>query len=180
MFEKPLKEKRVKDKICKYCSKTFTPTQSLQNTCSYAHFVKYQEQKEKEKKKIAKLKKSVSVSVLWVKADKLWSEVIRSVWECEYCGKKDNLNAHHIFWRNNKSVRWEKSNGICLCAGCHTFSSTFSAHKTPSEFTYWLESVRGRNYMDNLQELAHIPTKITSEYLQEQIEYFKKILSEYE
>ena len=171
-------ERKIKLRKCKYCQTDFDRWFTLNTTCSPRCNSKYLEERDKEKRKVKKLKKSVSVSVLWVKTDKLWSEVIRSVWACEYCGKKDFLNAHHIFGRNSKSVRWEKSNWICLCSGCHTFSSLFSAHKTPTEFTYWLESVRGRDYMDNLQELAHIPMKVTPEYLQDQIEYFKKLLSE--
>ncbi len=30
-------------------------------------------------------------------------------------------------------------NGITLCPGCHTFSSVFSAHKTPEAFTRWFK-----------------------------------------
>lgn len=113
------------------------------------------------------------------KVDKLWSECIRKVWKCEYCWKTEYLNAHHIFSRNNKSVRWELINGICLCSGCHTFSSKFSAHQTPTEFTIWLENKRWRVYLDQLQSLAHIPLKITQDYLEEKIKYLKRYIEEY-
>lgn len=112
------------------------------------------------------------------KVDKLWSECIRKVWKCEYCFKKEYLNAHHIFSRSNKSVRWEISNWICLCSGCHTFSSKFSAHQTPTEFTRWLENKRWKNYLDNLEKLAHIQLKVTIEYLEEKVKIFKEILNE--
>lgn len=163
-------------KPCRHCWKEMPKW--LANVCSFKCNEKYVLQKEKEKKKALKAKKQVSIASLSKVADILWSRVVRTPWACEYCGKKDYLNAHHIFGRNNKSVRWEKSNGICLCSGCHTFSNEFSAHKTPSEFTYWLEGVRWRDYMDKLQELAHIPMKVTPEYLQEQILYFKKELND--
>jgi len=155
-------------KKCKICSKDMP--KGLLNVCSN----KCAKEKEKEKRKVVKLKKSLSVSVLGKLADTLWSKAIRMPWACEYCGKTEFLNAHHIFGRNSKSVRWELANGICLCSGCHTFSCVFSAHKTPTEFTYWLEERRWKIFMDKLQQLAHEPIKITPEYLQEQIILFKK------
>jgi len=113
------------------------------------------------------------------KADKLWSECIRKIWKCEYCWKTEYLNAHHIFSRNNKSVRWELSNWICLCSWHHTFSSTFSPHQTPVEFTRWIEAKRWKDYLDNLEKLAHLPLKVTREYLEEKIKYLKRYLEEY-
>ncbi len=163
---------KTNTKPCNICQKQMPKW--LNNVCSS----KCQKEKEKNKRKTARLKKQVSVASLSKVADDLWSKVVRMSWVCEYCWEKEYLNAHHIFGRNNKSVRWEVSNGICLCSWHHTFSNEFSAHKTPSEFTYWLEKRRWRDYMDNLQEMAHIPMKVTSEYLQEQILYFKKQLND--
>lgn len=113
------------------------------------------------------------------KCDKLWSECIRINWCCEYCWKKEYLNAHHITSRANKSVRWELSNWICICSGCHTFSSKFSAHLTPYEFSKWLEKYKWIEYMNKLLELSHIPLKVSKEYLEEKISYFKRYLDEY-
>lgn len=86
------------------------------------------------------------------KLDDAWSELVklRAGNKCEYCGKKSPLNSHHIFSRSKKSTRWLPENGICLCVGHHTFSSTFSAHLTPTEFTYWLERYKGKNFIDLL------------------------------
>ncbi len=167
----------MKTKSCKICWKEIPKW--LNNVCSQKCQNKKQELKEKEKKQIVKMKKSVSVSALSKKADTLWSEVVRMRGACEYCGKTEYLNAHHIFWRNNKSLRWETLNGICLCSGCHTFSSVFSAHKTPTEFTYWLESVRWKEYIDTLTEMAHIPMKVTPELLQDYIHTFKYKLEQW-
>jgi len=73
---------------------------------------------------------------------------VRANFRCEYCGSEKNLNSHHLFSRSNRSVRWDVDNGICLCAGHHTFSSVFSAHKTPFEFTEWFKEYRGlENYL---------------------------------
>ena len=71
--------------------------------------------------------------------------------KCAYCGKTDYLNSHHIFSRSNFSVRWVVANGICLCPGCHTLSSKFSAHKTPAEFIEWVKVKRGLKWYETLR-----------------------------
>lgn len=96
------------------------------------------------------------------KLDDAWSKLVklRARNECEYCGKSSPLNSHHIFSRSKKSVRWDAMNGICLCVGHHTFSSKFSAHKTPTEFTYWLERKKGKAYMELLTIKANQISKL--------------------
>ena len=86
------------------------------------------------------------------KLDTLWSELVKleANYQCEVCGKTTTLNSHHIFSRSNRSVRWDETNGVCLCVPHHTFNAKFSAHKTPTEFTYWLEKEYGREYLDDL------------------------------
>lgn len=75
------------------------------------------------------------------KADKLWSEIIRSKGRCEVCGRTDTLNAHHIVSRSNHYLRHETRNGVCLCALHHVFGNQ-SAHKDPLWFYDWLDSYR--------------------------------------
>lgn len=137
---------------------------------------KFKEEKLKERKQKAKIKKAYSLPVLWKKADTLWSKIIRLAWKCEYCGTKDNLNAHHIFTRHSKNTRYSLINGICLCSKHHVFSDEFSAHKTPVEFTYWLENYKGKAYIDELRLKTNTTFKITPEWLQNTIEEFKQIL----
>ena len=110
------------------------------------------------------------------KADDLWSKVVRKVWACAVCWKKENLNAHHIFTRHNKSTRWDLDNGICLCSWCHVFSDTFSAHKTPTEFTYWLEKQYSREYLETLNRKANTPLHVEPEFLKATIIYLKSQL----
>jgi hypothetical protein len=98
--------------------------------------------------------KQNSMSAIEKKLDKAWSERIRSIGKCEYCGSTEHLNAHHIFSRANKATRYDLENGICLCSLHHTFSHTFSAHKTPVEFTRWLDQYKGRDFVDKLSEKA--------------------------
>ena len=85
------------------------------------------------------------------KLDKSWSEKVREYGMCEKCHKLSPLNAHHFYSRSVRSVRWDTENGFCLCVGCHTFSSHFSAHKTPAEFVEWAIERRGKEWYDSLK-----------------------------
>ena len=90
------------------------------------------------------------------KLDSLWAEIIRNAaGRCEHCGKTQYLNAHHIFSRSKYVTRWDVDNGICLCSGCHTLSSDFSAHKTPVEFVEWLYQYKGEDFINELRRKSH-------------------------
>lgn len=97
------------------------------------------------------------------KLDKAWSKLVklRAGMKCEIptCGKPV-LNSHHIYSRSKKSTRWHPQNGVCLCVGHHTFSSSFSAHKTPLEFIRWLDNYKGKDYMDRLMIRANTISKL--------------------
>lgn len=94
--------------------------------------------------------------------DDAWAKLvkIRAGNQCEYCGKTSYLNSHHIFTRSKRSVRWDAMNGICLCASHHVLSSTFSAHGTPTEFTYWLERKKGKPWIELLTIKANQISKL--------------------
>ena len=85
--------------------------------------------------------------------DNLWSRLVkvRAGFKCEHCWKTDKLNSHHLFTRTNYSTRFDLDNGICLCAGCHTMSSKFSAHWTPMIFDEWIISERWQDRYDRLK-----------------------------
>lgn len=108
------------------------------------------------------------------KMDKLWAKCVRLNGKCEYCGSTQNLNAHHIFSRSKISTRWLLINGICLCVSCHTFSTSFSAHKTPIEFTYWLEESKGKRFINKLRKEANEVAHYTIDDLQNIYEELKK------
>ena len=109
--------------------------------------------------------------------DELWTKVIRQKGYCECCGSKNKqLNAHHIFTRSRKATRWEISNGICLCAGCHTLSSKLSAHKTPYEFNKWLEEKKGKKWIDLLCKKSNEIYKPTKKELEETKKYLKSLI----
>lgn len=84
------------------------------------------------------------------KYDKIWSKLVRERdGKCLYCGKNENLNAHHFKGRSCKATRLILINGITLCAGCHVFSSVFSAHKTPEKFERWFK----KTYPDRWKQI---------------------------
>ena len=109
-----------------------------------------------------------SKKTLIKKADDLWSLLVKmkAGYRCEYCGKTSYLNSHHIFSRTKKSVRWNDLNGVCLCAGHHTFSSDFSAHQTPTEFTEWVKEYRGDKWYAELRRQAYTPLMPNLELIQ--------------
>ncbi len=115
------------------------------------------------------------------KLDDAWSKLVKlRDKECLYCGKTDYLNAHHIYSRSKRSVRWDIENGITLCVGHHVFSSTFSAHKTPLEFIKWLENYKGTDYIDDLTIRANMTLKLHKHEKEEMLEELNKQIKEYE
>ena len=108
------------------------------------------------KKKEVKRKKKTSKKKLEDELDEAWSKLVKlkAGKKCEVCGKTKYLNSHHIYSRGKHSVRWNTENGICLCVGHHV-GFKFSAHKTPTEFTYWLEDYKGKKFMEELKLLAN-------------------------
>lgn len=100
--------------------------------------------------------------------DKYWSLIIRSIGQCERCGKKGRLEAAHIFSRRYTTTRHDLENGLCLCTGCH-----FWAHHSPTDFTYWLEDRLGKDILEELSRRKNeIATKVDYE---ERLSYLKDI-----
>jgi len=90
------------------------------------------------------------------KKDKIWKERIHSrSKQCEKCGRKTNLNAHHLLpkelYPEYRHCEW---NGICLCARCHRWGKG-SAHQDPIGFISFL-MVRDKRQVDFLIEMAKL------------------------
>lgn len=81
----------------------------------------------------------------------------RAGWKCEVdgCTNDKYLNAHHVFTRNNRSTRYDLDNWIALCPSHHTFSNTFSAHRTPMEFAERIIKKRWKKRYDDLKLKAN-------------------------
>ena len=72
-----------------------------------------------------------------LKADGLWSEIVRSPGHCEICGREgkprsdgkciSGLNAHHLITKGSApKYRHDVNNGICLCVTCHKWGTNLS------------------------------------------------------
>ena len=92
--------------------------------------------------------------------DKIFSVLVRQRGFCKWCGKRDNLQACHIFSRANRSVRWDKFNVICMCAGCH-----FKAHQNPLEFTEFIKRIYTEKEYGALIVRAHLIARWSIEEL---------------
>ena len=135
-------------KKCKVCKKTFNAVTSLNVYCSYECSNINSKKKSRD---LYKQKRKERLS-----KEKEWAVTVkeRAGWKCEYCGTTENLNAHHIFSRNNRSVKFDLDNGVCICASHHVFDPTFSAHKAPVEFIEWIKEYRGEEWYENLRRKA--------------------------
>ena len=91
-----------------------------------------------------------SKKTIKAKADKLFSEYIRSVGKCEWCGRTDmRLECAHINSRRFLVTRWEPINAVCLCSACHR-----KAHDRPIVFTEWIKEYLGEDIYDELKREA--------------------------
>jgi len=113
--------------------------------------------------------------------DNLWSKLVKlkARNKCEYCGREDTLNSHHIYSRSNPAVRWDERNGCCLCALHHVLGQ-HSFHKSPIEMLDWLRDKRGENWYIVLRLIAFqthnkIDKKLTLIYLKNEIKRYEKI-----
>lgn len=93
-----------------------------------------------------------SIKTIKNKADRLFSEFVRSLGYCEWCGKRPpavQLQCSHIFSRRFLVTRWEPINATCLCAGCHR-----RWHDKPIEGVEWIKGYLGEDVYDELRVLA--------------------------
>jgi 5-methylcytosine-specific restriction endonuclease McrA len=94
--------------------------------------------------------------------DRLWSEVVRKRdnYTCQRCGKKyvppaRGLDAAHIISRAYRGmVRYDLSNGVALCVGCHFY---FDTHK--DEFDLWVDQ-RWPGLREHLLRMAKAERKV--------------------
>lgn len=106
-------------------------------------------------------KRGKTKSNLDKRLDAAWSKLVKlkSGNKCAVCGSVKALNSHHIYSRAKMSLRWSTENGICLCIG-HHIGVKFSAHKTPTEFTEWINEKLGTEFMDGLKYMAHTQSNL--------------------
>ena len=98
------------------------------------------------------------------KALKVWADKVkeRADYRCEYPDCKVNyhqVHAHHVFHRSHANLRYDISNGICLCPTHHTLGQD-SAHKDPTFITRLITcGVRTPEWFDALIEKRNVIVK---------------------
>jgi len=77
--------------------------------------------------------------------DKLWADCVkaRAGNRCEYSGKTEGLNAHHVHGKPNYRLRYELDNGVCITKGVHFFVAHVQGRA--EAFKVWAMRLRGLN-----------------------------------
>jgi len=119
-------------------------------------------------------KRKLSRKQLIKKLDDTFSKVVRSIGECERCGKKTNLQCAHINSRRFYHTRWNQLNALCLCSGCH-----FWAHQHPRLFTKFVNDYYGEGTMDEIDRLSNSIEPISTEELEKTLESLTNQLKSY-
>lgn len=80
--------------------------------------------------------------------DRLWSQAVKETanFQCEVCGRLHRIQSHHIISRNKYVLRFDLSNGVCLCSRCHLM-----AHHDPDKFMQWVYVNRDIDYLRDLK-----------------------------
>lgn len=115
-----------------------------------------QREKEKAQRAARKIRKAEQVARRKVKRaakaapkNRLarWSKRVRSGGKCDVCGKKENLQAHHVLPKERyPELKFKRINGVCLCPTHHKFGK-FSAHRNPIWFAVWLKTQQLEKYL---------------------------------
>jgi hypothetical protein len=99
------------------------------------------------------MKKKPTQTCMTNRLDAIWREIIKLKGKCDKCGNtKDccQLQAAHIYSRNNRATRWVIINGLALCAKDHRW-----AHQNPTEFADFVINKLGFDVYQDLKKLAH-------------------------
>jgi len=88
-------------------------------------------------------------------ADRIFSDLVRSLGYCEKCGSTQYLQAAHIISRKYSITRTDFRNVFCLCAKCHRYF-----HDFPREYSHFITDSQLAPYYDEVFELAHVGGKV--------------------
>jgi len=117
--------------------------------------------------------------------DKLWSAAVKADWnyKCAICGKREDLNSHHLIPRQHYAVRYTLENGICLCAGHHQFCPHKSPHNNGPGFHRWLEvahPIRAKWLKDTIDNGYEFQGTKSAHYFLEVMEELRQYLEPFE
>lgn len=106
------------------------------------------------------------------KADKLFSEIIRSQGSCEAMGVGDRpcssqLQTAHIVTRGRSATRTDTRNAFCICFAHHRYF-----HDYPREFSRFITTTWGQEYYDLVYRKSTTASKVD---WQERIDFLTQI-----
>lgn len=109
------------------------------------------------------------------KADKLFSQVVRSRGVCENCGERDytKLQCAHVIRRAYNATRVDENNAFCLCWTCHRRFTDW-----PLEFAEFVERKIGRPAYLALRLKAEAGVKVSEAYWLAECARLQKLLEE--
>lgn len=105
------------------------------------------------------------------KCDKIFSQIIRSIGECEKCYKIEYLQCAHIISRRYSNTRTDLRNAFSLCAGCHRY---FTDH--PREFSRFITQTWAQEYYDHIYKKSQEVGKVNWDEEYERLKQIKKWL----
>lgn len=102
------------------------------------------------------------------KADKLFSQIIRSAGHCLKCGSTENLQTAHLISRLYSATRCDLRNAYCLCAKDHFYYTNW-----PREFSKFITEHTGSEVYEELKLKAETVTKMNWEDEYERLKRIK-------
>lgn len=112
------------------------------------------------------------------KADKLFSEIIRSVGYCEAEGFDDikcsnQLQTMHIITRKRSATRTDLRNALCGCFAHHRYFTDY-----PRQFSRFITQSPAQPYYDAIYQKSIVPTKVDWDERVEFLEDIKEAIDE--
>lgn len=111
------------------------------------------------------------------KADVLFSQIIRSIGRCEFCGRSAGvqLQAAHVISRKFGNTRTDFQNVLCLCASCHR-----KGHDNPLEFAVKVMGWAKANNinLDGVRVRAYSYGKVNWELRLKELQDIKKLVDD--
>jgi HNH endonuclease len=91
----------------------------------------------------------------------LWKQIVRKRdgERCRRCKKTERLQVHHIISRSHKRLRYDTTNGLLLCSGCHLWIEGKFGGATERERLTYLENEIGARALLRLEQLKGIKGK---------------------
>ena len=91
------------------------------------------------------------------KLDDMWSRYIRwrDNWQCQRCGNSfstgaQGLHCHHFYTRRKLTTRYDDSNSVAVCHGCHSW-----LHGHPIEAVRFMKKRLGEQELRALEIRAN-------------------------